>query len=149
MLSHCYGVSVPRMKKAAASCGLCCASSTKAFLAAAAQSFSLSKGRPRNSACFLCCALLNRPCMISSTQAHNHVLASLMGYWRQQYILESISCQINYLKECLLAQCNVHQCAVMRVSFCRKLCLCQLLCQLMHLSILCEPKTHASLYRQE
>ena len=33
--------SIPRMKKAAASCGLCCASSTKAFLAAAARSFSL------------------------------------------------------------------------------------------------------------
>jgi hypothetical protein len=50
------------MKKAAASCGLCCANSTNAFLAAAALSLSLSKERPRNSACFLCCALLNRPC---------------------------------------------------------------------------------------
>lgn len=50
------------MKKAAASCGLCCAKSTKAFLAAAARSLLLLKERPRKSACFLCCAERNRPC---------------------------------------------------------------------------------------
>ena len=58
--------SAPRMKKAAASCGLCCARSTKAFLAAAARSLLLLKERPRKSACFLCCAERNRPCSQSN-----------------------------------------------------------------------------------
>ena len=56
---------------------------------------------------------------------------------------------IDYLKEHLLAQCNVHQCTVMRVSLVRKLRLCQLLGQLTHLSVVCEPESDAGLCNGE